>query len=225
MCGRFQLSVKGKQISERFNIEVFDELYTPNYNCAPSQLLPVITNQHQKILNFFRWGLISSWTLKSNVGYNNIVARSETIAIKPSFKEAFAKRRCIIPANGYYEWKKDINKTPYRIYLENEKIFALAGIWETCKDTKNNTINSFSIITTKANNAVAGIHHRMPVILNNEDEYLWLNENNEELLKHLLVSHKVDGLSCYPISKLVNSVKNNSPGIINKERECQQTIF
>ncbi|HJN05505.1 MAG TPA: SOS response-associated peptidase, partial [Bacteroidales bacterium] len=127
MCGRFQLSVKGKQISERFNVEVFDELYKPNYNCAPSQKLPVITNDQPHSLSYFRWGLIPFWAKDPKLGYRNINTRSETISSKPSFKNAFKKRRCLIPANGFYEWRKDENKTPFRIFFKNEKLFALAG--------------------------------------------------------------------------------------------------
>lgn len=98
MCGRFQLSVKGKQISERFNVEVFDELYKPNYNCAPSQKLPVITNSQPHSLSYFRWGLIPFWAKDPKFGYRNINTRSETISSKPSFKNAFKKQRCLIPA-------------------------------------------------------------------------------------------------------------------------------
>ncbi|MAE09243.1 MAG: hypothetical protein CL661_10850 [Bacteroidetes bacterium] len=214
MCGRFQLSVKGKQISERFNVEVFDELYKPNYNCAPSQKLPVITNDQPHSLSYFRWGLIPFWAKDPKLGYRNINTRSETISSKPSFKNAFKKRRCLIPANGFYEWRKDENKTPFRIFFKNEKLFALAGIWETWKDAENKIINSFSIITTEPNSLSKDIHNRMPVILKPEDEQSWLSENNEELLKKLLVPFDPNKMAAYAISKEVNSPKNNKPGII-----------
>jgi putative SOS response-associated peptidase YedK len=214
MCGRFQLSVKGKQISERFNVEVFDELYKPNYNCAPSQKLPVITNDQPHSLSYFRWGLIPFWAKDPKLGYRNINTRSETISSKPSFKNAFKKRRCLIPANGFYELRKDENKTPFRIFFKNEKLFALAGIWETWKDAENKIINSFSIITTEPNSLSKDIHNRMPVILKPEDEQSWLSENNEELLKKLLVPFDPNKMAAYAISKEVNSPKNNKPGII-----------
>ena len=214
MCGRFQLSVKGKQISERFNVEVFDELYKPNYNCAPSQKLPVITNDQPHSLSYFRWGLIPFWAKDPKLGYRNINTRSEPISSTPSFKNAFKKRRCLIPANGFYEWRKDENKTPFRIFFKNEKLFALAGIWETWKDAENKIINSFSIITTEPNSLSKDIHNRMPVILKPEDEQSWLSENNEELLKKLLVPFDPNKMAAYAISKEVNSPKNNKPGII-----------
>lgn len=214
MCGRFQLSVKGKQISERFNVEVFDELYKPNYNCAPSQKLAVITNSQPHSLSYFRWGLIPFWAKDPKIGYRNINTRSETINIKPSFKNAFKKRRCLIPANGFYEWRKDENKTPFRIFLNDEQLFAIAGIWEAWKDAENKIINSFSIITTEPNSLCRDIHNRMPVILKPEDEEVWLMENDETLLKKLLVPFDADKMKAYPISKEVNSPKNNRSELI-----------
>ena len=214
MCGRFQLSVKGKQISERYNVEVFDELYKPNYNCAPSQKLPVITNNEPHNLSYFRWGLIPFWAKDPKLGFRNINTRAETISVKPSFKNAFKKRRCIIPANGFYEWSQDENKTPFRIFLRDEELFAIAGIWESWKDAENKIINSFSIITTEANSLCKDIHNRMPVILKPENEQSWLQENNEELLKQLLVPFDPRKMDTYAISKEVNSPKNNKPEII-----------
>lgn len=225
MCGRFQLSVKGKQISERFNVEVFDELYTPNFNCAPWQKLPVITNNQPGTLRFFRWGLIPFWAKDAKIGFRNINARSETINEKPSFKNAFRKRRCLIPANGFYEWGKDMGKTPFRIFLKDENLFAIAGIWETWKDAENRAIDSFSIITTSANSLVADIHHRMPVILKPEDEQSWLTENDGSALKELLVPYNPGNMEAHPISKIVNSPKNNGPGIIIPAKGGQQTLF
>ncbi len=214
MCGRFQLSVKGKQISERFNVEVFDELYKPNYNCAPSQKLPVITNNEPQNLSYFRWGLIPFWAKDPKLGYRNINTRAETIGIKPSFKNAFKKRRCIIPANGFYEWRQHENKTPFRIFLKDEELFSIAGIWESWKDAENNIINSFSIITTEANSLCEDIHNRMPVILKPENEQSWLQENDEDSLKKLLVPFDPRKMDAYAISKEVNSPKNNKAEII-----------
>lgn len=225
MCGRFQLSVKGKQISERFNVEVFDELYKPSYNCAPSQNLAVITNHEPEKLNFFRWGLIPFWAKDPKVGFKNINTRAETISEKPSFKNAFIKRRCLIPANGFYEWKKDSNKTPYRIFLKSEEVFAMAGIWEIWKDAEGRPINSFSIITTSANNAISDIHQRMPVILNREDENSWLTEENPVLLHKMLQPFKAELIDSYPVSKLVNSPKNNNAELIIEDNTGQQSLF
>jgi putative SOS response-associated peptidase YedK len=212
MCGRFQLSVKGKQISERFNVEVFDDLYKPNYNCAPSQKLSVITNNFPEKISFLKWGLIPFWAKDPKVGFRNINTRVETINEKPSFKNAFKKRRCLIPANGFYEWNKD--KVPYRIFLKNEEIFAIAGIYEKWKDAEGKEIDSFSIITTSANDAIKDIHHRMPVILKPEDEKSWLFENDERVLLGLLAPIDKKNITSYPISKEISKPSNNSPGLI-----------
>ena len=178
MCGRFQLSVKGRHISERSNVEVFDEFYKPNYNCAPSQKLPVITNTEPEKLSYFKWGLIPFWAKDPRIGFKLINTRAESIAEKPSFRTAFKKRRCLVPANGFYEWKKDQNKTPYRIHFNRDELFAMAGIWETWKDGEDKLVHTFSIITTMPNALMEPIHQRMPVILPKEEEQRWLEEKD-----------------------------------------------
>jgi len=226
MCGRFQLSVKGKHISERFNVEVFDEMYKPCYNCAPSQNLAVITNADRTKLNFYRWGLIPFWANDPKIGYRLINARAESLSEKPAFKHAFRKRRCLIPANGFYEWKKDRDKTPYRVFLKNDELFAMAGIWETWKDAEGKPVYSFSIITTKANPLVEKIHDRMPVILRPQDEEAWLKEKDENTLKKLLVPFDSSEMEAYPVSKKVNSPANEGPEIILPEGHGeQQALF
>jgi putative SOS response-associated peptidase YedK len=226
MCGRFQLSVKGRHISERFNIEVFDEFYKPNYNLAPSQKLPVITNNEPDILSYMKWGLIPFWAKDPKIGYKLINTRAETISDKPSFKNAFRKRRCLIPANGFYEWKKDANKTPYRIFLKSEEIFTMAGIWETWKDAEGKPIHTFSIITTEPNQLMKNIHNRMPVILPRELEQDWLKENDELTLKSMLVPFDERLMDCYPISKRVNSpINNDSDVAMPVDSNQQETLF
>lgn len=226
MCGRFQLSVKGRHISERFNVELFDEFYKPNYNLAPSQKLPVITNEEPEKVSFLKWGLIPFWAKDPKIGYKLINTRAETISDKPSFKNAFRKRRCLIPANGFYEWKKDANKTPYRIFLKSEELFAMAGIWETWKDGEGKPIHTFSIITTEPNHLMQGIHNRMPAILPREFEHAWLKENDEFTLKSLLKPFDDELMDCYPISKRVNSPANNDSEIAEAvDNEQQETLF
>ncbi len=225
MCGRFQLSVKGKHISERFNVEVFDEMYKPSYNCAPSQELPVITNAEPGKLNFYKWGLIPFWAKDPKIGFRLINARGESLAEKLAFKHAFQKRRCLIPANGFFEWKKDDNKTPFRVFLKNEELFAMAGIWETWKDAEGRPVHSFSIITTNASPLVEKIHDRMPVILHPEDEEAWLKENDPAALKKLLVPFEADKMEVYPVSKKVNSPANDGPEIILPDDENRQGLL
>lgn len=226
MCGRFQLSVKGKHISERFNIEVFDDKYSPSYNCAPSQNLAVITNTKPEKLNYFKWGLIPFWSKDPKIGNKLINARSESLTEKASFKTAFAKRRCLIPANGFYEWKRDgKEKIPYRIFIRSEDIFAMAGIWEIWKDAKGKQVNTFSIITTTPNSLMKTIHNRMPVILNKNDEKAWLFENDPSFLKTLLKPYDPDIMGAYQISSMVNSPANNSPELIEEVKDGQNKLF
>lgn len=142
MCGRFQLSVKGKEISERYNVEVFNEMYSPNYNCAPSQTLPVVTNTNRGVLSFFRWGFIPTGTSLSKPGLGLINARAETVSEKPAFKKAFKTHRCLIPSNGFYEWRSG-DKVPFRIFLKNEPLFSMAGIWNAWTDSNNKIVNTF----------------------------------------------------------------------------------
>ena len=214
MCGRFQLSIKGKHISERYNIEVYDELYRPSFNCAPSQKLPIITNIDSDKLSFFKWGLIPFWAKDPSIGIKLINAKSETIHEKASFKNAFKRQRCVVPCNGFYEWKKNKDKTPYRIFLKNEAIFSLAGIWERWKDSEGRVSNTFSILTTSPNKLMEGIHNRMPVILSKKHEEDWLKEKDASKLISLFQPYPEKEMEAYPISKLVNSPINNSEDII-----------
>lgn len=225
MCGRFQISVKGKHISERFNVEVFDELYTPVYNAAPSQKLPVITNTEASVLSYFKWGLIPFWAKDPRIGFKLINARAESISEKPSFKNAFAKRRCLIPANGFFEWKKT-DKIPYRIFLKTEELFAFAGIWESWKDAGQQPIHTFSIITTSPNPLMASIHDRMPVILKKQHEADWLHEPDLQMLNKLLIPYEAQEMEAYPISKAVNNPANNGPEIlVPDDSPYQETLF
>lgn len=225
MCGRFQLSLKGKHISERFNIEVFDEMYSPSFNSAPAQKLPVITNTSAGELSFLKWGLIPFWAKDPKIGFKLINTRAETIQEKPSFKQAFIKRRCLIPANGFYEWRKS-DKLPFRIFLKNESLFAFAGIWEVWNDAEERPIHTFSIITTTPNRLLENIHDRMPVILPREDEEAWLTEQNTDSLQKLLVPFDDKKMEAYAISKKVNSPKNNGPDlVIPKADERQGSLF
>ncbi len=224
MCGRFQLSVTGKQISERYNVEVYDELYNPSYNCAPNQYLPVITNKNPGKLSFFRWGLVPHWSKDDKSGTKMINARGETLTEKPSFKTAFEKRRCLIPANGFYEWKKEKKKIPYRFYLKNEEIFSIAGLWEYWKNGKGEILETFTIITVNPNELVKPVHNRMPLILNRESEKIWLSEKDINVLKKLIKPYAADEMLGYRISDKINSPDNRGRDVI-KPVEEQGKLF
>jgi len=215
MCGRYSFAPDLKIVNEHYDISVNDDDLTPNYNCAPSQLLPVITNDKSIGFNFFRWGLIPFWAKDISIGNKFINARSETILEKPSFRNAFRQRRCLVPADAFYEWKQEVKeKIPYRIFLKNQNIFSMAGIWEKCKLPNGETIFSFAIITTQPNTLMTKIHNRMPVILDKKGEDLWINNTDEKELTNLLKPFPAEQMTAYRISNLVNSPRNNSPKII-----------
>lgn len=225
MCGRFQLSVKGKEISERFNTEVFDERYKPSFNCAPGQWLPVITNTEPGKVQLFKWGLIPSWAKDTQSAYKLINSRSETISEKPAFRNAFRQQRCLIPANAFYEWKKGTAKQPYRIWVKTNDIFAMAGIWEQWKMPDNEMLWSFSIITTKANKLIEGLHERMPVILEPENEQVWLHAENDRQLMDLLVPFRAEEMDLYPVSTRLNHISQNDAGLIKAVDDLSEGLF
>ncbi|MEA3496010.1 MAG: SOS response-associated peptidase [Bacteroidota bacterium] len=216
MCGRFIISKKIDEITERFHVDVEKNIYKIIYNATPTQFLPVITNTEPTKLNFFKWGLIPFWANDISIAVKLINARAESVAEKPSFRNSFKSKRCLVVADGFYEWKKiKQEKQPYRIYMKNESLFAFAGLWDSWKNKNNEVINSFTIITTEPNSLVGKIHNRMPVILNKEDEHKWLNENLSVAdAKNLLKAFSAEKMMAHPVSKLVNLPSNNSPELI-----------
>ncbi len=225
MCGRFQLSVKGKEISERFNTEVFDERYKPSFNCAPGQLLPVITNVDPSKVQLFKWGLVPSWSKDTRSAFKLINSRSETISAKPTFKKAFKQQRCLVPANGFYEWKNSAVKQPYRIFLKSNEIFAMAGIWEQWNQPDGNMLHTFSIITTRANKLIEGLHERMPVILVPEDEQKWLKEEDENRLESLLQPFPDEMMELYAVSSRINQVSQDDARLIEPTADLSEGLF
>lgn len=224
MCGRFQLSVTGKEISERFNTEVFDEIDKPSYNCAPTQVLSVITDAMPHKISLLQWGLVPSWTKDLRIGNKNFNCRAETIIEKPTFRLPFKRQRCLVPANGFYEWKPGTIKQAYRFHLKNEALFAMAGIWDTWQRPDGSWLQSFSIITTQANEVMAPIHNRMPVILPKESETRWIYTTDYRQLLTLLKPYPADEMVCYPVTSRLNSVMNDDESLI-KQIEEQVGLF
>ena len=216
MCGRFSFSPLSKIIEDRFDVKV-DSNYKPRYNCAPSQNLAVISNFDPGSLSYFRWGLIPFWARDPKIGYRMINAKAETITEKPSYKNAFRRKRCLVLSDGFFEWKKvgEKEKTPYRILLKEESLFSMAGIWDAWKNEEGEIINSFSIITTVPNDLMMNIHDRMPVILHPADESKWLGDTAPEVLLELLRPFPAEKMTAYPVSKLVNSPVNDRPEILD----------
>lgn len=217
MCERYTIVAEAEKINNRFNVEV-PEIYKPSYNAAPSQLLPVITNANPNEISYFHWGLVPGWAKNKSISTKIINTPSEAIEEKASFRNALKQRRCLIIADGYYDWKQSFKKSkiPYRVLLKTEGLFAFAGLWEAYEDENNNTVHTFTIITTAANGIISKINERMPVILaDQESERSWLNNNHtmEEQLT-LLQPYDEHAMDLYTISPLVNSIQNNSPKLI-----------
>ena len=215
MCGRYALTSDPERIEERFGCSLSDLSYSPRYNIAPSQpVLALIDTDDNRRAGFLRWGLIPPWAKDPSVGAKMINARSETVAEKPSFRRALRRRRCLIVANGFYEWKKDgPSKAPLYISLRSGEPFALAGLWEKWVAESGQAIHSCTILTTSPNALLAPIHHRMPVILAPEAEAAWLDRSVQEpdALRPLLSSYPAEAMTAYAVSDLVNSPRNDSP--------------
>ncbi|GAA0881059.1 SOS response-associated peptidase [Algoriphagus jejuensis] len=218
MCGRYSLSKSKDELEERFQAEMLTD-FKPRFNIAPTQLVPVITSDSPKGFSFFYWGLTPDFGKNKPVSQKLINAKAESVHEKISFKNSFQRRRCLIPADGFFEWKKLGKKTkiPYRFTLREDDLFAFAGIWEEYETVSGESQHTFLILTTTPNEVVEEIHERMPVILNRSQEKLWLDKYaSEEALLNLLKPYPTELMLSYTVSSLVNSVQNDSPGIIRK---------
>ena len=215
MCGRFALYSSFQAIKDYADLLNEIEGLDPNYNVSPGQNIPVIIKKNDgNYLEFYKWGLIPFWAKDPKIGYKMINTRSETINEKPSFKRSFQKQRCLIPANGFYEWRKE-EKQPFYIHLKERRLFTFAGIWETWNSPEGNFIQTCSIITTSANDTLGKIHNRMPVILSQNSESTWLLNEDPNKLMQLLQSYPQNKIYYHEVSNEVNSVRNNFPELIN----------
>lgn len=218
MCGRFAIYSSVQSIVDYARIINRLENFQANYNAAPSQDIPVIIRKEPgNYLEFCRWGLIPFWAKDMNIGYKMINTRSETIHEKPSFRQAFQHRRCLIPANGFYEWRKS-DKQPFFISLPDRDLFCFAGIWEKWKSSAGETVQSCSIITTEPNELTAPIHNRMPAILLRSNEDFWLAEDADTGDLHKLLKPYPREMTATTVSREVNSPACNHPGLISSAR-------
>lgn len=220
MCGRFTLVTNLELWNARFQIEVIPFDMQPRYNIAPGQLIPAIISDHgNRRIGQLKWGLVPFWSKDEKVGYKMINAKSETLREKPAFKNLFARKRCIIPADGFYEWKKvGKEKQPMCITMKTGEPFAFAGLYDTWTSPEGEKVHSCTIITTKPNDVVADIHDRMPVILRHEDEGVWLDREkfDSDLLHSLLVPYDSNMMRAYPVPAMVGSPKNDIPECIEE---------
>ncbi|NJN27195.1 MAG: SOS response-associated peptidase [Cyclobacteriaceae bacterium] len=216
MCGRYTIIAKAEAIEKKFDVSVPDA-YQPRYNAAPTQLLPVISDNNPSELSFYYWGMIPRWAKEKNVSTKLINARAESILEKASFKTALLQRRCLVVSDGFYEWKRmsKTSRVPYRIRHKNDDVFAYAGLWDEYDDEDQNRIKTFTIITTNANRIVSKIHDRMPAILDSEAGKAWLDKKQSiGALIELLRPFDPDNMEAYTVSSQVNKATADHPQMI-----------
>jgi putative SOS response-associated peptidase YedK len=223
VCGRYRLSRRKQIIEEHFDSVSGEEVWVPRYNVAPTQPVPVI-RQHPKEpvrkLSLMRWGLIPSWAKDPSGSASMINARSETANTKPAFRDALKSRRCLIPADAFYEWTRaGKTKQPYCFEVNEGELFAFAGIWDCWKDPSGQWVKSCSILTTTPNAVTSSVHDRMPVILDPDAYDLWLDPgmNDVSAASDLLKPFDARLTRCYPVSTRVNSV-------VNDDAECSAPV-
>ncbi|MCA0753958.1 SOS response-associated peptidase [Paenibacillus sp. N4] len=219
MCGRYTLTVTLEELMVRYMIdETMVPFHRPKYNVAPSQMvLSVVNDGKGNRLGELKWGLVPPWANDPKIGFQMINARSETAAAKPAFGKPLRRKRCLIPADGFYEWKATASgKQPMRIVLKGGGIFSMAGLYESWLSPDGAKISSCTILTTAPNALVAPIHDRMPVILRREDELLWLDRSvtDTDTLLPLLQPYDSEEMTAYPVGKAVGSVRNDDCSLI-----------
>jgi len=214
MCGRYTLRTPVEKLAKEFGLEDSSVDLPPNYNVAPTQgVAAVLAENGHRRLEVLRWGLIPPWADDPQIGSRMINARAETAHEKPSFRRAFRERRCLIPADGFYEWKRtNGTKQPYYIHMKEGRPFAFAGLWESWREEDGPEVRSCAILTTRPNALASEIHDRMPVILPAGSREAWLDpEAEKEELLALLEPYPEDEMEAYPVSRYVNSPQNNDP--------------
>jgi len=222
MCGRYRLSRRKQVIEEYFGSAPWDDDWNPRFNVAPTQQIPVIRQSPKepiRELSLMRWGLIPSWARDQSVAARTINARSETAATKPAFRDALKSRRCLIPADGFYEWKRDgKTKQPYCFEVNDGELFAFAGLWDRWKEPSGGWVKTCSILTTTPNAVASAIHDRMPLILRKDDYDLWLDPGMQNVVAISELLRRFDArMKCYPVSTRINHAAND-------DEECSRPV-
>jgi len=219
MCGRFTLTVDPAEAQETFTAYTFPQKFAPRFNIAPTQPVLVIPNDDQNTADFFIWGLIPMWAKDPSIGNRLINARGETLEEKPAFRGSLKYKRCLILADGFYEWKGAPGrktKTPFFIHMKDRKPFAFAGLWDSWNGPDGSQVKSCAIITTVPNELMAIIHNRMPAILHPRDYARWLDPSPQtpDQLKPLIKPFPAEMMNAYPVSTMVNAPANDTPELV-----------
>ena len=220
MCGRYVVDVTKEELSQRFHATVELIKLTSSYNVTPGSYIPAVIQQSPNTVVLMKWGLIPHWSKEFRVKYSTINARAENLSTSPVYRLPYQKQRCLIPANGFYEWQvidKNI-KQPYFIFLKNRSLFSFAGIFDTWKDAEDKVFWTCSLITTAPNDIVRHIHSRMPVILKIDDEQTWLSLNTQQnILNKLLAPYSSTDTEAYPVGLRVNNPKNDDKSLVVRD--------
>jgi len=223
MCGRFTLTLAPGEIQELLNLGPFVHIIQPRYNIAPSQPVPIVKDFDTRSVELYRWGLVPFWADDPGIGNRMINARSETVSEKPSFRAAFKYRRCLILADGFFEWhaqQKGVPKTPYLFKLNNDQPFTFAGLYEHWEPPEGGELHTCTILTCAPNELVSHYHTRMPVMLGEDSRWVWVNpESDDSTLLDLLNPYPSDEMKCFPVSHDVNSPQNDKPEILQPVNE------
>jgi putative SOS response-associated peptidase YedK len=228
MCGQFSLFCSPIELKQHFDVHPASLEIPPNYNVAPTQEVPVILrHENERLIKNRYWGLVPFWAKDTSIGSRMINARAETVTLKSAFRTAIKQRRCLIPANGFFEWSgKTGNKQPYYFCLPSDEPLAFAGLWEVWDDrntaVESNAYKSCTIITMEASDSVRDVHDRMPLVLKPESYDEWLDPENKETgkIEEVLKNGCVKELKRYPVSKMVNHVGNNSKECIEPLKDA-----
>jgi putative SOS response-associated peptidase YedK len=221
MCGRFTITLEASELQQELGLVSVPEDWKPRFNAAPTQNVGAVISATQRDAVWLRWGLIPSWAKNMEISSRLINARSETLVEKPSFRNAFAKRRCLILANGFYEWLRSPGRKgpsqPYHFRLADGKPFAFAGLWEIWHPQEGEPVRSCTIITTQANAIVQPVHDRMPVILSGQAMWDWLSAPDVQAAQVFLQPYPAEQMVAVPVSRVVNDATQDSP-------ECLRSV-
>lgn len=217
MCGRFTISMDAVDLQQEFNLGDLPGEWKPRYNVAPTQNVPVVKEEINRDVEMMQWGLIPSWAKDKSIGQGMINARAETLQEKPAFRQAFKQRRCLILADGFFEWQRKEAKSPKApVYfqLKNGQPFAFAGLWETWHEKPGLELHSCTIITCPPNELVGKIHNRMPVILDKELCWHWLTEPSPQGLQKMLMPYPAEKMQAHAVSLRVNNPREDDPNLV-----------